>query len=356
MLPRVASRALKLRAMRRVGGRGAARSLKLIVGSTSVPHREKKDGEDAYFASAASASLGVADGVGGSKREGVDPGAFSRRLLAYAQSHAAGGHGAAEAVAFARRSATGDDLCRRGGSSTLLVATLEGDRLEVCNYGDSALALLRPTPRRTRGEVGLWPRAVVRTVDQTHYFNCPFQASADDSGILGAAGEAEPLGSAGPDAVVARTRPGDLVLAATDGFWDNVRDHDAQKIIADRVAVLWAAAAKQRAFGPLSDQVATLSDDPAAGDECRDVLDDVAAALAAKAAEVFEDDEAVTPFSDAAKDDGLAYYGGKEDDIAVVLALVADDATTLSALDEALVHNFRDAGLPVADLATSPTP
>ena len=84
MLPRVASRALKLRAMRRVGGRGAARSLKLIVGSTSVPHREKKDGEDAYFASAASASLGVADGVGGSKREGVDPGAFSRRLLAYA--------------------------------------------------------------------------------------------------------------------------------------------------------------------------------------------------------------------------------------------------------------------------------
>ncbi|KAH8068588.1 phosphoprotein phosphatase [Aureococcus anophagefferens] len=76
----------------------ARRRLRLLVGSSSRPHREKKDGEDAYFASAADNALGVADGVGGSKRAGVDPGDFSRRLLAHAQRHAGGGAVAAVAA------------------------------------------------------------------------------------------------------------------------------------------------------------------------------------------------------------------------------------------------------------------
>ena len=325
----------------------ARRRLRLLVGSSSRPHREKKDGEDAYFASAADNALGVADGVGGSKRAGVDPGDFSRRLLAHAQRHAGGG--AVAAVAAARAAATRDDLCARGGSSTLLVATLDGDRLEVCNFGDSACALLRPAPRRSRGAVGLWPRVVLRTADQTHYFNCPYQASAADD-----LGDEAALGACGADALAATARAGDVLVAATDGFWDNVRDDAAQRAVAARVGVVWASAARQGGFGSLSDRVAGLSDDAAAADDCRENLDALAAALADAAVAVFDDESAATPFTDAARLDGLEHYGGKEDDVAVVVGLVVADGARLSALDEALVHNFRDAALPEDGAADEP--
>ena len=153
------------------------RTLKLLVGAHLVPHPDKKDGEDAFYASSRQAALGVADGVGGSKREGVDPGAFSRRLLAHAVTER---RPADEAVATARAAVKDDALCKKGGSSTLLVATLDDATLSVSNLGDSALIVLRPTPRKRGDVVQLWPRILLRTHDQTHYFNCPYQASASD--------------------------------------------------------------------------------------------------------------------------------------------------------------------------------
>ena len=113
------------------------RTLKLLVGAHLVPHPDKKDGEDAFYASSKQQALGVADGVGGSKREGVDPGAFSRRLLAHAVSPER--RKADEAVATARKAVKDDVLCQKGGSSTLLVATLDDATLSVSNLGDSAL-------------------------------------------------------------------------------------------------------------------------------------------------------------------------------------------------------------------------
>ena len=321
------------------------RTLKLLVGATARPHSEKVFGEDAYFASASDGTLGVADGVGGSKREGVDPGDFSRRLCAYA-AEAARSSSAAASVAVARRRSTEDDLCRRGGSSTLLVARLDGDTLEVCNFGDSGAALFRPSPRTSAGSVGMVPRTVLRTADQTHYFNCPFQASAEDD-------LAEPLlGACGADALAATARVGDVVVLATDGFWDNVHDEETRAILSDRIAVLWASAAKQQAFGPLSDRVRDFSSDAEAGDDAADVLDATADALAAAAAAVFDDAEAVTPFTLGARADGLHAPGGKEDDLTVVVALVVDDAVEHTARDAARRDNFGAAGLD--DGATPP--
>ena len=137
MLRSATTRALRPRTPRR--------TLKLLVGAHLVPHPDKKDGEDAFYASSRQAALGVADGVGGSKREGVDPGAFSRRLLAHAVSER---RPADEAVAAARKAVKDDVLCQKGGSSTLLVATLDDATLSVSNLGDSALIVLRPLPRR----------------------------------------------------------------------------------------------------------------------------------------------------------------------------------------------------------------
>ena len=58
--------------------------LRLAVGVCNIPHPEKASygGEDAYFYSSATASLGVADGVGGWHDEGINPGGWPQALAA----------------------------------------------------------------------------------------------------------------------------------------------------------------------------------------------------------------------------------------------------------------------------------
>ena len=68
-------------------GGSARRSLHLLFGTANIPHPSKRDkgGEDAFFADPATGAFGVADGVGGSARNGVDPGVFSRTMLRHAE-------------------------------------------------------------------------------------------------------------------------------------------------------------------------------------------------------------------------------------------------------------------------------
>jgi serine/threonine protein phosphatase PrpC len=60
-----------------------APSLALKAGACCLPHPEKLDtgGEDAYFVSSDNTVLGVADGVGGWRESGIDPGDYSRTLM-----------------------------------------------------------------------------------------------------------------------------------------------------------------------------------------------------------------------------------------------------------------------------------
>ena len=72
----------------------------------------------------------------------------------------------------------------------LLLSNSGTGLLTVYNIGDCGVLVLRPAPRRfplAKGEAawgpqGLrlgqpvhWPRPVLRTSDQTHFFNCPCQ-------------------------------------------------------------------------------------------------------------------------------------------------------------------------------------
>ena len=58
-------------------------SLHIVFGGHNIPHPDKvgKCGEDAFFADDEQGAFGIADGVGGSARNGIDPGLFSRELL-----------------------------------------------------------------------------------------------------------------------------------------------------------------------------------------------------------------------------------------------------------------------------------
>ena len=332
-------------------GRTQRVSLHLLFGSTSTPHPDKSasGGEDAYFADHASACFGVADGVGGSARAGVDPGEFSRTMLRHAQQHLRGGGASAEpapgsinsyaqellaeaenaghgpgsadgAVGGAVRedtdgagpvsaimgavSASASALRSNpvGGSATLLLGKLaQNGHLALLNIGDSGALLLRPSPRRFH-QMGmvLWPRIVLRSQDQTHFFNCPYQVSSHDL---------QDTADTSADLLVTHARAGDVIIAATDGVTDNLFNLSMQDIVAQHVRELHAK-------------------DPAEAAAAVQALAEAVATEAVRVGNLQDDTATHTPFSEEARTEGYEYPGGKLDDVAVVCAVVREGART----------------------------
>jgi len=138
---------------------------------------------------------------------------------------------------------------------------------------------------------GRW-RIAHHTVEQQHYFNCPLQ--------IGSNTEDKPEDA---DKYEFAVQPGDVVVTATDGAYDNVFDDDI-------VDVLNAVCdpSSMRAAARLG-QLAEL---------LRDVADELAE-MACKAA---KDAVSDTPFSVAAQRSGIAHRGGKCDDVTVLVSAV----------------------------------
>ena len=301
-------------------------------------------GEDAYFVSRY--AVGVADGVGGWADVGVDAGEYSRRLMAGTQSwvDAAASSGSTPVdldplVALSH----GYAATTVRGSSTACVATVGHDgRLRVLNLGDSGLMVWRherqltllPPPKLRLDEAAKLWSPLLRTTEQQHYFNCPYQLEhgGDDLPTKG-------------QAVSFAARPGDLVLLGTDGLFDNLAETDIRAALAKvdftpchtfiraakrRHADAAEAAAGTPAFS-LNKVVGGTTDahSPAAmralEKDCRAVLLTVSASLAVGAQRVGLDPTAKSPFSIGARKAGLRHSGGKLDDVVVVAALVVPD-------------------------------
>lgn len=281
--------------------------LHVVFGAAAIPHPAKvaKGGEDAFFFDDSHGTFGVADGVGGSASAEVDPGAFSREMLKRCHDVACGGEEQEEA---SRRSLVdtlgqvADQGLVSGGSSTLLLGQLEASSdptgstrtLRLLNLGDSGAMILRPAWRTfRRGGKQLWPRIVLRTQDQQHFFNCPYQADADSFGSVGHQA----------DKLCADVQDGDIFIAATDGVLDNLFDPALQVLVARSLPGL-------REKDPLAAQTAV------------DALAKVIAEQANAAGLREDDPELRTPFMVAAAQEGLQFAGGKLDDVAVVCGVV----------------------------------
>ena len=301
-------------------------SLHIVFGGHNIPHPDKvgKCGEDAFFADDEQGAFGIADGVGGSARNGIDPGLFSRELLQ--RCHAClplcrGGTG--EALRMAT-----EFPMDMGGSTTLVLGQLEAgtDRLTVYNLGDSGAMVLRPSIRHfpTEGaEVrGLYPRTVLRSHDQNHGWNWPFQASASNLG--GVVNEADELST--------RVREGDVLIAATDGVLDNLFDSELIAIVSGQLPYL-------------------LGDDARAAQMCISLLTEDIAKRAALVGRTQGDPSLKTPFGAAAAAVGYERApGGKVDDVAIVCGVVRSGARPKPRVQ----HNFRGAiegAAPVAEAA-----
>jgi protein phosphatase PTC7 len=197
--------------------------------------------------------------------------------------------------------------CQNWGATTALVLSVEDGMISAAQYGDSCFMHLRKNPKKG------W-EIMYRSQPQTHAFLCPYQLCRKPlkKGKKGMNNYAEAnvqwqtdLFFSSPKQKVSR---GDLIIAGSDGLFDNLYDHEIVDLIT-----------KQNAISSESSE-------------------DIANALYSKASEAAESDTKPTPFADAAdaeyKQPGKKAFGGRPDDITVVVAFVGDDDEDESSDDD----------------------
>jgi len=247
--------------------------------------------------------IGVADGVGGWRAYGVDPGQFSANLMQNCERLVKAGYFVSNqpsqllASGFREMQESKRPII---GSSTACVAILnhEDCKLYTANIGDSGFLVFRG------GQV------VHRSHEQQHYFNTPFQLSLPPSNMA-----ADVLSDApeAADQYEFSVEDGDVIMLATDGVFDNIPD----SILVEEIGILQN--------GPLD----------AAN------IQAVANSIALIARKLSQDEKFLSPFAKNARANGFwNVIGGKEDDVTVILASVNLTTSQLrtSAASEHLHH------------------
>ncbi|KAJ3375183.1 Protein phosphatase PTC7 [Allomyces arbusculus] len=303
--------------------------------SPSVAVRPLDCGEDALFIwdSPEFVVMGVADGVGGWADLGVDPSLFAWALMDNCKTAAAEMVSAGEQTAVASlpspptsptspaapaspklappAATTFPDPKQimttaytrlveqgriRAGSSTATVLTFEKHtcKLHAANLGDSGFLILGDGGREV----------LFRSKETQHYFNAPYQLSISPPGLTGS------ISDSPSDATVSehQLRPGDVIVVATDGLFDNVHLRDLMFTVQRELHVPLAAGTVP---------AATLAHH----------TERLAQALVAQARDAALNPTSKTPFGRAAsRVYGRTFVGGKMDDITVLASLVVGAA------------------------------
>lgn len=249
------------------------RTLKLLSGSCYLPHPEKEEtgGEDAHFISNEQA-IGVADGVGGWADLGVDAGYYARELMSHSASAIA--EEPKGSIDPARVLEKAYISTKARGSSTACIVALTDQGVHAVNLGDSGFIIVRDGS------------TVLRSPVQQHDFNFTYQLESGNASDLPSSGQVFTF----------PVMSGDVIVAGTDGLFDNLYTNEVTSIVLNAI---------RAGLGP---QV-------------------TAQKIAALARQRALDRNRQTPFSAAAQEAGFRYYGGKLDDITVVVSFVASAST-----------------------------
>ncbi|XP_030563283.1 protein phosphatase PTC7 homolog isoform X1 [Drosophila novamexicana] len=242
-------------------------------------------GEDAWFRTSTSKAdaLGVADGVGGWRVYGIDPGQFSRFLMRSCErlAHSADFESTRPEQLLARAYC---NLLEQKqpilGSCTACVLTLHRDSgiLYAANIGDSGLLVIR------NGAI------VCRSLEQQHHFNTPYQLAVPPPG------QGLNVLTDGPECAALLEfdmQIGDILILATDGVYDNVSEDLLLQVLTHASGVT----------DPVKLQMFANS-----------------VALMARSLSFNPNHE--SPFTQNARRHNIDAPGGKPDDITVVLASV----------------------------------
>ncbi|XP_012079067.1 probable protein phosphatase 2C 80 [Jatropha curcas] len=247
----------------------SGQTLKLLSGSCYLPHPDKEEtgGEDAHFICADEQVIGVADGVGGWADVGINAGLYSRELMS--NSVSAIKDEPVGSIDPARVLEKAHSNTKAKGSSTACIVALTNEGIRAINLGDSGFMVVRDGS------------TVFQSPVQQHGFNFTYQLESGNHGD-------QPSSS---QVFIFPVSPGDVIVAGTDGLFDNLYNNEVT------AAVVHAARA---GLGPQA----------------------TAQKIADLARQRALDRNRQTPFSAAAQDAGFRYYGGKLDDITVVVSYV----------------------------------
>lgn len=242
-------------------------------------------GEDAWFKTSSPRcdTLGVADGVGGWRIYGIDPGQFSGFLMRSCERLVRSGEydtGRPEELLARAYCNLLEQKQPILGSCTACVMALHRDSntLHAANIGDSGLLVIRD------GYI------VCRSMEQQHHFNTPYQLAVAPPGH-----ELNVL-TDGPECAALLQfdmKRGDIVILATDGVYDNVSEE----------MLLQTLSSASGTVDPVKLQLYANS-----------------VALIARSLSFNPNHD--SPFSQHAKRHNINAPGGKPDDITVILASV----------------------------------
>lgn len=250
-----------------------------------VRHMKGQFGDDASFTAKHKSVevLGVADGVGGWRQYGVDPGEFAGTLMKTCEKIIHTGRfnpKTPELIISQAYYELSENKSPITGSSTACVMMIDVDTLmlHTANIGDSGFMVFR------HGNV------VHRSTEQQHYFNTPYQLALPPPGTNNYLSDS-PESAVTSDFVV---ELGDVIICGTDGVFDNLTEADLMSHIAT-------------VCSPSIDETS---------------LQKVAHAIALQARAIAFDANYLSPFSKQARKHGIPAMGGKPDDITVLLAAV----------------------------------
>ncbi|KAH7408293.1 phosphatase 2C-like domain-containing protein [Phaeosphaeria sp. MPI-PUGE-AT-0046c] len=296
--------------------------------------RRAKSGQDAFFYSqignTKATTFGVADGVGGWVESGLDPADFSHGLCEYmtcaARSWPQGSNTTSlhpkDLLQVAYDEVTEDESIEGGGSTACLAVAEPDGNVEVANLGDS-------------GFMHLGGNAVRHfTQPQTHAFNTPYQLSKTPQRMLvqmAVFGGPTTLSDLPKESSIThhKVRHGDLLIFATDGVWDNLSPQDCLGIVSRQMVDLGAWVENDGAI-EVGQDLAKLVQAGASKKAGKTSLQaKVAVAIAKEAKETGLNTRRDGPFAKEVQKayPGENWHGGKPDDIAVVVAVVLEEAS-----------------------------
>uniref|UniRef100_A0A3Q7HF99 Protein phosphatase n=1 Tax=Solanum lycopersicum TaxID=4081 RepID=A0A3Q7HF99_SOLLC len=248
--------------------------MKMAAGSFYIPRSDKAPlGEDAHFICGEEETIGVADGVGSWARKGIDPGEYSRQLVRNAELSIQKQKDQRNKIdpMEVLNEAYLNTKCQ--GSSTACILTLSCDTIHAANVGDSRFVVIRDGVIVYKSEI------------QQRGFNYPFQlgngVELDDPSVA--------------QEINATVRIGDVIVMATDGLFDNVRNHELEKLVHDGVGDLH----KLETFSKM-----------------------LAQKIAEYALQKSESKTVYTPYAEECSKAQIYRPGGKRDDITVIVAQI----------------------------------
>ncbi len=260
-----------------------AKSQSSQTGKPPVPPKDGSGcGEDDFVIKRDSPKtfFGVADGVGGWNRQGINPKIFTSELMTLIRSQFSLNptQSITQTVskAFSQLQQTKPNI--RHGSCTLCLVSFDSIQhtCSTYNLGDSGYCVCR------NGKI------IYKSIEQQRSFNAPYQIGLSDG-----------LPADLPTEGIEKTftlLPNDVVIVGTDGLFDNLFTKDILKIV--------NSIQKNKSI------------------KGEDKSHTIAKELVIAAKRIGESKDAASPFSTNAAKAGYYFVGGKNDDTTVVVGIV----------------------------------